>query len=170
MLSQVVAIQRVVSPPNAPTMASRVRDFTRMYPFEFHGSKFNEDLQEFIDEVYNIVDIMGVSSEEKVELAAYKLKGIAQVWYTQWKFKRVDEGPIGWEAFKLVFLDRFFPLEIRETKVLEFINIRQGNMVQGIMPSSSTKLSKYASSLVANPHARMSQFISGVSDLVAKEF
>jgi len=28
----------------------------------------------------------------------------------------------------MAFLDRFFPLELREAKVLEFINLKQGNM------------------------------------------
>ena len=49
-----------------------------------------EDPQGFIDEVFKVLDSMGVSSQEKVELTAYQLKDVAQVWYEQWK----DEGPI----------------------------------------------------------------------------
>jgi len=30
----------------------------------------------------------------------------------------VDAGPLDWEKFKVEFLDRFFPLEMREAKVL----------------------------------------------------
>jgi len=37
-------------------------------------------------------------------------------------------GPLDWKKFKVAFLDRFFPLEMREAKVLEFINLRQENM------------------------------------------
>lgn len=65
-----------------PTLALRMRDFARMNPLEFHGLKVNEDPQKFINEVYNMVNIMGVSFEEKVELAAYQLKGVDQVWFT----------------------------------------------------------------------------------------
>jgi len=73
--------------------------------------------------------IMGVTSVEKVELAAYQLKGVAQVWYNQWKAERPEDvGPLDWEKFKAAFLDRLFPLEMRETKVPEFINPQQGNM------------------------------------------
>ena len=43
---------------NAPTQASRIRHFTRMNPPEFHGSKSNEDPQDFIEEIFKIVDIM----------------------------------------------------------------------------------------------------------------
>ena len=37
------------------TMDSRLRDFTRMNPHTFYGSKVEEDPQEFIDEIYKIL-------------------------------------------------------------------------------------------------------------------
>lgn len=57
--------QAVASPKNHIT-TSRISDFARMNLSEFHDSKVDEDPQEFIDEVYKVVDIMGVSSKEKV--------------------------------------------------------------------------------------------------------
>ncbi|WMV30312.1 hypothetical protein MTR67_023697 [Solanum verrucosum] len=61
--------------PNMGSMIIRVRDFTRMNPSDFHGSKVDEDPQEFIDEIYKIVEIMGVSMVKKEELAACTLEG-----------------------------------------------------------------------------------------------
>ena len=55
---------------------------------------------------------MGVSTSEKAELAAYQLKGLAQIWFNQWKASRVlHDGPITWEMFKVAFLDHYFPME-----------------------------------------------------------
>ena len=49
--------------------------------------------------------------------------------FKKWKIDRgIDVGPIEWEEFSTTFLDRFFPLELRESKVLEFINLRQESM------------------------------------------
>lgn len=62
--------QGAQDPPD-PTQSSRMRDFTRINPLEFYSSKVEEDPQEFIDELYKVLDIMGVTLDEKVELVAY---------------------------------------------------------------------------------------------------
>ena len=74
MLAQAITNQGAQA-SHAPTPTSRVRDFTRINPPEFYGSKVEENSQEFIDEVYKVLAIMTVTSEKKVELAAYQLKG-----------------------------------------------------------------------------------------------
>ena len=59
----------------------------------------------------------------------YQLKDVAQAWYIQWRDNRpLRGGPVTWEVFKKVFLDRFFPRENREAKVVVLINLRQGGM------------------------------------------
>ena len=60
-------------------MASRLRDFSRINPPTYYGSKVDEDPQELIDEVYKILYSMGVSSSEKVELVTYQLKDLAKI-------------------------------------------------------------------------------------------
>ena len=88
-----------------------------MNPPTFYGSKVDEDPQEFIDEVYKILYAMGVSSSEKAELATYQLKDVAQTWYVQWRDnKQLKGGSVTWDIFKKDFVDRFFPMEMKEEK------------------------------------------------------
>ena len=62
-----------------------------------------------------------------------------------------------WEIFKKDFLDRFFPRDMREAKVLEFINLCHGGMIVHEYSYKFTKLSKYAPFLVFNPRYEMSR-------------
>ncbi|XP_015072578.1 uncharacterized protein LOC107016701 [Solanum pennellii] len=76
-------------------------------------------------EVYKILCAMGVNEKEKAELAAYQLKDVSQMWYKMWADDRAPEAvPITWDILT-TFLERFFPIEQREAKVEEFINLRQ---------------------------------------------
>ena len=67
-------------------------------------------------------------------------------------------------SFKKSFLDRFFPREIREAKVVEFINLCQGDMSDHEYSLKFTKLSKHAPSLFSDPRDEISYFMTGVSD------
>ena len=72
---------------------------------------------------------MGLYTSEKAELETYQLKDVAETWYVQWRDNRpLRSRPMTWEVFKKAFLDRFLPREKRESKVVDFINLRQGGM------------------------------------------
>ena len=44
---------------------------------------------------------------------------MAHSWFKQWKVEwAADAGPIEWDEFATAFMDKFFPLELREVKVL----------------------------------------------------
>ncbi|XP_049359570.1 uncharacterized protein LOC125824260 [Solanum verrucosum] len=120
--------REVVAPANpiSGMGVARIREFLRMNTLEFSGSKVEEDPNRFIEEVYMILSMMGVTTIEKAELATYQLKDVAQIWYEQWKDSRlVGVSPIEWEVFKSAFLERFFPRELRDAKMEEFINLKQ---------------------------------------------
>ena len=105
-------------PQHSSTMESRLRVFTRMNPPMFHRSKAEEDPQDFLYEVYKILFVMGVTTDEKAELAAYQLKDVEKTCYALCRDNRfLRGGPVTCEIFKRDFLDQFFPRELRESKV-----------------------------------------------------
>ncbi|XP_055818591.1 uncharacterized protein LOC129887498 [Solanum dulcamara] len=112
-----------------PSAATRIRDFLRMNPPTFTGSKVDEDPQNFIDEMWKILKAMHATEIEGVELVSYQLKDVANIWYNQWEQGRgEDVEPVRWDEFEGAFLDHFFPRELREAKVEEFVNLKQEGM------------------------------------------
>lgn len=63
-------------------------------------------------------------------------------------------------------MDRFFPLETRDKKILEFINLLQVNMSMKENVLRFTPPPEYASTIVAKYMVRMIEFILVVSELV----
>ena len=96
-------------PQHGSTMASHLRDFTRMNPPMFFGSISNEDPQDFLHKVYKIIYAIMVTSIDKDELVAYQLKDVVKNLYVKWRNNRaLRGGPVTWEIFKRAFLDQFY--------------------------------------------------------------
>ena len=108
---------------------SRIREFLMMNPLSFIGSNTNEDPENFIEEFKKIFEVMNVVDVERVELAAYELKGVYRTWFDQWKDRRAEDAPYpSWIWFEEVFLGRLFPEEMKEANVREFLTLKQDSM------------------------------------------
>ena len=68
---------------------------------------------------------------------------------------RMERGWLMWVLLigQVVFLNRFFPLEMREAKVLEFINFFQVNMSVNEYSLKLKQLSKYSQIVVVDPRS-----------------
>ncbi|XP_069146574.1 uncharacterized protein [Solanum lycopersicum] len=124
---------------NCGSVASRVRDFVRINPLEFLGSQTDEDPTNFLDEIKKIF--------EKENRGA-------------------NAASITWDSFSESFLSKFFPIELREAKSQEFMNLRQGNMTVQEYGLKFNQLSRYAHHIVVDIRAQMNKFLYGVSNLV----
>ena len=72
----------------------------RLDPPSFSGSDPNEDLQDIIDQIKRTFDIMHVIGKEALELASYRLKGVAILWYEAWNQSRGTNAPsLTWKEF-----------------------------------------------------------------------
>ena len=88
-------------------------DFLNLNPPSFTGSDPNKDPQDFTDQIKQTLGIMHVSGKEALELAAYRLKGVAILWNEDWKIsKGTNRLSAMWKEFKKAFLDHYLPLEI----------------------------------------------------------
>nr|XP_009771338.1 PREDICTED: uncharacterized protein LOC104221893 [Nicotiana sylvestris] len=70
---------------------------------------------------------MRATEIEGVELAAYRMKGVAYSWFELWEDSR-EEGssPARWNEFADAFIDHFLHVETSATHAAEFENLKQG--------------------------------------------
>ena len=80
--------------PHEVVDSSRIRELLGIYPPSFTSSCVTEDPENFVEVNKKIFDIFHVVDAERVELVAYQLKGIARVWFNQWKRNRSEDAPI----------------------------------------------------------------------------
>ena len=69
----------------------------------------------------------------------------------------------------MILLDRFFPVELREEKALEFINLRRGNTTIQQYGLKLNQLSRYTPHIFDNSKALMNILLYGVFDFVKIE-
>ena len=77
--------------------AYKVIEFLRMNPPELYFSKVEEYQNTLVEEVYNVLAIMGMFSIRKDEISTYQLKGVSQISYEQRKDRcQIGAGLIKW--------------------------------------------------------------------------
>ncbi|KAH0781998.1 hypothetical protein KY290_001596 [Solanum tuberosum] len=149
---------------------SRIREFLRMNPPSFTSSNTTKDPKHFVEELQKVFEVMHVADAERVELAAYQLKSVARTWFDQWKKSRAEDALIlSWAVFESSFLGSFFPCELREAKVWEFLTLKQVSLSVHEYSLKFTQLSRYALEMVADMRNKMILFVVGLSRLSSKE-
>ncbi|WMV29199.1 hypothetical protein MTR67_022584 [Solanum verrucosum] len=109
-----------------------------------------------------IVFCQDVADTSMIQLASYQLKGGARIWYDQWKKSRAEGAlVVSWTIFESAFLRRFFPRELREANVREFLNMKQESMSVHEYNLMLTQLSLYDPEIVADMRSKISMFVSG---------
>ncbi|GAU43227.1 hypothetical protein TSUD_241170 [Trifolium subterraneum] len=107
----------------------RLDRFLKHKPSFFVGG-FNPDgAVKWVEEVEIIFDAMECANENKLALGTYVLREEANQWWKNAKLRLGDRGVvITWEMFKREFFNKYFPADVKNKKVVEFMKLEQGNM------------------------------------------
>ncbi|CAJ2657082.1 unnamed protein product [Trifolium pratense] len=90
---------------------------------------------------------MCCSEENKTTLGTYALREEAIVWWRNVRLRiGVDGVAIVWETFKREFLRKYFPADVKNKKVIEFMELKQGNL------SVAEYTAKFEALCVFSPH------------------
>ncbi|GAU34858.1 hypothetical protein TSUD_259380 [Trifolium subterraneum] len=121
--------------------------FLKHKPSFFVGG-FNPDgAVKWVEEVEIIFDAMECANENKPALGTYMLREETNQWWKNAKLRIGDGGVvITWEMFKREFFNKYFPADVKNKKVVEFMKLEQGNM------SVAEYAAKFESLCAFSPH------------------
>ena len=105
---------------------------------------------------------MEITSEEtRIRLAAFQLKGEAQVWW-RWVRTSKDLETMTWAKFQELFMGKYFPDTARHAKAQEFLELKQGEMTVMDYVARFTELARFADDYVATDMAKVRRFENGL--------
>ncbi|XP_045803780.1 uncharacterized protein LOC123897255 isoform X2 [Trifolium pratense] len=123
----------------------RLQRFMNNKPPIFDGGYDPEGALKWIEGVERIFNAMRCQDVHKVTLGSYVLHEEADYW---WKnaSQRLGAGGavITWDRFKREFLIKYFPADERNRKVVEFMELKQGNMSVSEYAAKFEELCRFA--------------------------
>ncbi|GAU51985.1 hypothetical protein TSUD_417850, partial [Trifolium subterraneum] len=125
----------------------RLDRFLKHKPSFFVGG-FNPDgAVKWVEEVEIIFEAMECANENKLALGTYMLREEANQWWKNAKLRIGNGGVvITWEMFQREFFNKYFPADVKNKKVVEFMKLEQGNM------SVAEYAAKFESLCAFSPH------------------
>ena len=113
-------------------------------------------------QVEKVLEAMEITSNTtRIRLAAFQLKGEAQVWWNWAKTSR-DLEVMTWAEFHDLFMGKYFSETARHAKAQEFLELKQGTMTLLEYVARFTELARFADDYVAMDMAKVRRFENGL--------
>ncbi|KAF3785930.1 hypothetical protein EJ110_NYTH19151 [Nymphaea thermarum] len=153
------------APPKEKATTVSFHHFMTMQPPVFTRDGNPDKAEEWIEEIERIFEVLEVPGGNKVKYGSYMLKGDAQRW---WKSTReiqfADQQTISWRQFRDSFFSTYFPVQARNKKMQEFLDLQQNHLSLKEYVTNYRHLEAYCPHLYTTAEARADKFIYGLRD------
>ena len=149
------------------TLEAVYERFRRAQPPSFDGTPDPLAAEEWISRVELIFDMMQISDHEKVSCAVFMLNKDARYWWSVVKQTR-DVSTMTWADFQQVFHEKYFSEAVQNSKMNEFINLRQGKLSVADYVLKFDQLARFAPDIVATDTSRKNKFMRGLNSDIAR--
>ncbi|GFS46068.1 hypothetical protein Acr_00g0099970 [Actinidia rufa] len=109
--------------------------------------------------IERVFEVLPCTDEQKVVFATFMFEGAALIW---WQLKKPLEPLWLWPRFLEVFNEEYFPEMVRDQKIQEFLNLKQGNMIIVVYNAKFMELSRYAPHIVSTESRKARGFEAGL--------
>jgi len=119
-------------------------------------------LTEWFRELEKSFALYDVREEDKVRLASHFLVKEADRWWSMTSPTSTLEPGFGWDRFKDLVETRFYPKELKQQRLKEFMDLKQGSLSVQAFTDKFNELSHYASRLVKMKKKRLSSTLTSL--------
>ncbi|XP_028086315.1 uncharacterized protein LOC114287238 [Camellia sinensis] len=133
--------------------------YNKMKPPEFEGGIEPLKAEAWVLENEKIFEVFPCTEAHMVLLATFTLKEEARRW---WMLVRNDNEGTTWDRFKEIFFEKYFSQCIRDRKVSEFEQLKQGNMTVAEYEAKFTELARYAPRMIDTYYKKARKFEGGL--------
>ncbi|XP_071929077.1 uncharacterized protein [Coffea arabica] len=155
----------VNQPPNPEIGEDRALErFQKFAPPKFLGGSDPDVVEQWLEAMINIFAALNYTEQRQVNFAVFQFEGPARAWWNVIRAKWEREQTVWtWANFIREFNEKYRPPLVQERREDEFIGLRQGTLSVAEYETKFTKLSKFASELVATEPRRVRRFIQGLN-------
>ncbi|GFZ21610.1 hypothetical protein Acr_29g0007720 [Actinidia rufa] len=133
--------------PGAGAMPrTTIKQFQQLRPPTFYGTPDPMAAESWLLGIERVFEVLPCTDEQKVVFATFMFEGAALIW---WQLKKPLEPLWLWPRFLEVFNEEYFPEMVRDQKIQEFLNLKQGNMIVVEYNAKFMELSRYAPHIVS---------------------
>ncbi len=143
-------------PSNTQSTFDRI---ARHRPPTYDGVADPTTLESWTREMGKLFDATFCPDHERVQIAAYYLRGEADNWWALAKDAYQPLHAMSWTDFIDKVQERFYPDELRWQKQEEFLTLAQGKMTVQAYTDRFTELSRFATSVVPSEKDRVKRYI-----------
>ena len=158
--------QMAVNQPRNPEIGEdkALERFQKFTPPKFLGGSDPDIAEQWLEAMINIFTVLNYAEQRQVNFAVFQFEGSARAWWNVIKAKWEREQTVWtWTNFIREFNEKYLPPLVQERREEEFIGLRQGTLSVAEYETKFTKLSKFASELVATERRRVRRFIQGLN-------
>ncbi|XP_057953985.1 uncharacterized protein LOC131148282 [Malania oleifera] len=137
------------------------QQFDQKSPSTFEGGTNLIVVEDWIQEMEELLTVLHCTKEQKVQYPTFKLVGEAK---RRWRSEKLvkEQHPvytsITWSHFREVFFSRYFPVATRETKVEEFLHLTQRYMMVQQYAAKFVELSRFTPHMVPDEPLKSQMF------------
>ncbi|XP_012829797.1 PREDICTED: uncharacterized protein LOC105950955 [Erythranthe guttata] len=136
-----------------------------MHPTEFHGGPSPTVAEEWIKSLEVIFEYMVMNDSDRIHCALFLLKNEARNWWEGAK-SGIDLGNTTWEAFKVLFFEKYFSKNVRAQKLKEFLELKQGNLTVAEFTRRFEQGSLYAPFISKDDTEKMNHYLRGLNPII----